>query len=84
MASKPRIYPHRLHKDDSSDSFCLTCFATVGGCKHDGQRAQFDKAHICDSAFLAERGIFTGSKSQKRSAPIRPGARGYMQTGEAA
>jgi|GEM_PF-2462576 len=83
MASKPRLYSNRLNKDGSSDSICLTCFATVGGCEHDRQRAQHDKAYICDSAFLAERGIFTGSKSPK-PAPVRTGAHGYMHAGEAA
>ncbi len=83
MASKPRLSPHRLNKDGSYDSICLTCFATVGSSKPDGQRSQHDKVHVCDSAFLAERGIFTGSKSPK-SASTSLGARGYIQPGEAA
>ena len=73
MASKPKLYPHRRNKDGSYDSICLTCFATVGGRKPDGQLAESNKAHVCDSAFLAERGIFTQSESAGQSAPARPG-----------
>ena len=67
MASKPRLYPSRVTQDVSSDSICLTCLATVGGGKSNGQFAQHDKSHVSESAFLAERGILTGNKVTRQS-----------------
>ena len=84
MASKPRLYPNRTNQDVSHDSICLTCFATIGGVKSNGQFAQHDKTHVCDSAFLADRGILTGSKITSQSARVRPRAQAYSHSGEAA
>ena len=84
MASKPRIYPNRLSQDVAHDPIDLTCFATVGSGKSDGRQAQRATFHVCDSAFLAERGILTGSTVTTQSVPARPRAQGYSQSGEAA
>jgi hypothetical protein len=84
MANKPKLYPHRRDTDGSYDSVRLTCFATVGDFKSKGKPADHREQHVCDSAFLAERGIFTLSKYTKQSARIRPSAKVYNQTGEAA
>jgi len=73
MASKTKLYPHRHNQDGSYDSICPACFATIGGCNAGGQLAESDRAHVCDSAFLAERGIFTQSDLASQSAPARPG-----------
>jgi hypothetical protein len=59
MADKLTIfYPHRPNKDGSFDSICLTCFATVVYAKSEVELVEYDKNHVCDSAFLAERGCF--------------------------
>ena len=72
MAVKSKLLPRKRNKDGSYDSICLTCFATVGGCGPDGQLPDHHKAHVCDSAFLAERGLFTRTKSKQHPASTRP------------
>jgi hypothetical protein len=57
MAANPTRYARKGIKNGSSGSICLTCFASTGGstilC------GGLTDTHVCDSAFLAERGIFT-------------------------
>ena len=76
MAVKSKLFPRKRNKDGSYDSICLTCFATVGGCGPDGEPPQHDQHHICDSAFLAERCLFTRSESRKHPASKLPGSHG--------
>lgn len=59
MVANPNRYPRKRNKDGSYDSICLTCFATVGHSKFECGPLEDTHTHICDSAFLAERGIFT-------------------------
>jgi hypothetical protein len=62
MADKQAIfYPHRLNRDGSFDSICLTCFATVVYAKTEAELVDSDKDHVCDSGFLAERGLLRQS-----------------------
>ncbi len=65
MAVKSRLLPRRRNKDESYDSTGITCFATVGGFDPDGQLLEHNKVHVCDSAFLAERGLFTQTESRQ-------------------
>lgn len=68
MASKTTLYPHRRNKDGSYDSICPTCFATVGRSKAKADLAEDDRAHVCDSEFLAERGVFARAETRRRTA----------------
>jgi hypothetical protein len=52
-------YPHRRNRDGTWDSICTKCFLTVARCKTESDLAEFEKAHICNSAFLADRGHFS-------------------------
>lgn len=72
MAVTSKLHPRRRNKDGSYDSVCFTCFATVGDCQPDGRPGQLDKHHVCDSAFLAERGLFTRMEFRKHPASTRP------------
>jgi hypothetical protein len=72
MAVTSKLYPRRRNKDGSHDSICLTGFATVGGYGPDGHLPQLDKIHICDSAFLAERGLFTRTESNQHPRATPP------------
>jgi nicotinamide mononucleotide (NMN) deamidase PncC len=65
MSAKSKLLPRKRNKDGSYDSVCLTCFAIVGGCGPDGQLPEHDKGHVCDSAFFAERGLFTRTESNQ-------------------
>ncbi len=59
MADKAKtLYPHRRNRDGSFDSICLTCFMTVATAKTESELADADAKHICESALLAERGMF--------------------------
>jgi hypothetical protein len=60
------IYPHRRNRDGSFDSICPVCFATVAHSKTDAELVEIDKAHICDSAYLAERGSFCTAEAARR------------------
>ena len=84
MASKPRLYPNRLDQNVSYDSIGLTCFATVGGSKSNGQLAQHEKTHVCDSAFLAERGILTAAEGKRHFPTHARNEQPHHRHGEAA
>ncbi|HEY4382531.1 MAG TPA: hypothetical protein VGN01_19440 [Acidobacteriaceae bacterium] len=74
MAVKSKLPPRRQTKVGSRDPICLTCFEVVGGCGPDDRLPEHDKIHVCDSAFLAERGIFTRTETLKRTLSHLPGA----------
>jgi hypothetical protein len=59
MADTATLYPHRQNKDGSHDSISLACFATVARSEAEAELAEKDKAHVCDSAFLADRGCLS-------------------------
>lgn len=59
MVANPQRNPRKRNKDGSYDSICLNCFATVGHSISECGPLEGSHTHICDSAFLAERGIFT-------------------------
>ena len=73
MAVKSELYPRKRSKVGSFDSICLTCFATYGCCPG-GKSPEHVKNHVCDSAFLAERGILTRREPAGKTAPYRPSA----------
>ena len=52
-------YPHRKNRDGSFDSICLRCFATIARAKEVAELKNREKQHVCDEAFLAERGLFS-------------------------
>jgi hypothetical protein len=54
-----RLYAHRRNEDGSHDSICRACFAAVVRHKPESELAEYEKAHECDSSFLAERGQLT-------------------------
>ena len=47
---------HRRNKDGSYDSICPSCSETIARSKPQAELAECDKAHVCHSSFLAERG----------------------------
>jgi hypothetical protein len=49
-------FPHRRDRDGLYDSICPTCFATVARSKPEAEMAELERAHVCNSSFLAERG----------------------------
>ncbi len=70
-------FPHRKTNNGLYESICPTCFATVARAKAKADLAQSDTAHICDSALLAERGLFSSSVgySPVGSSPVRATAK---------
>jgi hypothetical protein len=68
MARKPSPFQHRRNKDGSYDSICSSCYITVAHSRQEADLAAHEQAHICHSAFLAERGLFTPTESIRRSA----------------
>lgn len=65
MSTNALNYPHRKASNGLYDSICPTCFATVARSKPKAVMAELEEAHVCDSAWLAERGLFT------KPAPVR-------------
>ena len=72
MTVKSKL-PRKRNKDGSYTALCLTCFATVGDCDPEGRPEEHAKSHVCDSAFLAERGLFTRTESKRHPTPHLPG-----------
>ena len=58
MLVKPPFFPHRRNKDESFDSICLKCFATVARANSESELEQYDKLHVCDPMSSAKRGRF--------------------------
>jgi len=84
MANKPRLHTDRRNNDGSYDSTGLNCFATVGGFSPEGGVAEPSRAHICDSAFLAERGILTRAEVTRQVASSPTGTQSRNHRGRAA
>ena len=59
MADTPTLYPHRQNKDRSHSPMSLAFFATVARSESEAELAEKDKAHVCNSAFLADRGCLS-------------------------
>jgi hypothetical protein len=54
MTYDSTLFAHRLNEDGSYDSICRVCFAAVVRSKPESELAQYEKAHDCESDFLAE------------------------------
>jgi hypothetical protein len=63
MATPTTFYPHRQNRDGSFDSICLKCFATVANAKEVTELKSYEKEHICDESFLADRGMTIRKRS---------------------
>jgi hypothetical protein len=63
MATNPTLSRLRRNKDGSYNAICPRCFATVARSKSEPEVAEHQRAHICESAFLAERGFLTRADS---------------------
>jgi hypothetical protein len=68
MARETTSFRHKQNKDGSYDSICPTCCITVARSRDESNLAAHEQAHICYSAFLAERGLFTPAKPIHRPA----------------
>jgi hypothetical protein len=68
MASLAK-FPHRRDRDGLYDSICPNCFATVARSKPEAEMAELEKAHVCNTSYLAERGQFTRAKPPGPSSP---------------
>jgi hypothetical protein len=53
--SLPR-FPHRYNHDGTIDSICKQCFQTVASHKKEIEIEQIEKAHVCSSSLLSQRG----------------------------
>jgi hypothetical protein len=58
MASNLPRFPRRRDRDGLYDAICPRCFATVARSQPEREMAKLEQAHVCNSAFLAERGLF--------------------------
>jgi hypothetical protein len=72
MANTVALYPYGQNKDRSHTSMSLACFATVARSEAQAELAENRKAHVCDSAFLAERGCLCRAESMRHPAPNYP------------
>jgi len=52
----PRIYPHRLNRDGSYDSICLTCLMTASHAATEAELSEQDTAHVCWTSLLLQPG----------------------------
>jgi len=62
MDHDSNLYAHRRNEAGSFDSVCRVCFAAVVRSKPEPELAAYEKAHVCDSSFLADRGQLSDSK----------------------
>jgi len=62
------FYPHRQNRDGSYDSICSRCFAIVAHAKTVTELNSYQKNHVCEESFLADRGALSGFCSPAESA----------------
>ncbi len=56
MASNLPKFPRRRDRDGLYDAICPRCLATIARSRPEGEMAKLEEEHVCDSAFVAERG----------------------------
>jgi hypothetical protein len=49
------FYPHRINRDGTYDSICLTCFATIASARREEELKEPDRNHVCRPATLSQR-----------------------------
>jgi hypothetical protein len=69
MTANPKRFPRKRSKDGSYDAISRASFVAVGHSMSKCGPLEDTQIHICDSAFLAERGIFTRIESGKFQSP---------------
>ena len=68
MVLSPTLYAHRRNEAGSYDSICRMCFAAVARSKPEAELESYEKAHTCESSFLADRGHLHQAESLRYSA----------------
>ena len=63
MPDKSTRFLHQQNEDGAFDSICRTCLATVACSLARAELAENQEAHVCNSAFLAERGCLSRAES---------------------
>jgi hypothetical protein len=51
--------PRRKNRDGTWDSICKHCFSTIAHGTTESELADREKAHVCHSSYLAERGLLS-------------------------
>jgi hypothetical protein len=47
-AEATTFYPHRINRDGTFDSICLTCFLTVAHAQTEAELLAYDREHVCE------------------------------------
>jgi hypothetical protein len=68
MTDKSTRFLHRRNEDGAYDSVCRTCLAAVACSMARAELAENQKTHVCNSAFLAERGCLSRAESKRHPA----------------
>jgi hypothetical protein len=55
MALTLPAFPHRLNRDGSFDSICLTCLLTITNARMEAELATHEQNHVCDPSILYQR-----------------------------
>jgi hypothetical protein len=48
-------FPHRENPNQTFDSICYRCFATIGNATSEKELAEMEAKHVCDESRLAQR-----------------------------
>ena len=81
MTANPKRYPSKRNKGGSYAAIGLTSFAAVGHSTAQCEQLENTQIHICDSAFLAERGIFTRVEPGKFPSHSSPSIKPEQRSG---
>ena len=68
MTDKSTRFLHRRNEDGAYDSICRTCLGAVACSMARAELAENHKTHVCNSAFLAERGCLSRAASMRHPA----------------
>jgi hypothetical protein len=68
MASNLPRFPRRRDRDGLYDAICPRCFGTIARAQPEAELAKLEQAHVCDAAFVAERGSFARTDSKTAEA----------------
>jgi hypothetical protein len=74
-------YPHRRNSDGTWDSICKHRFLTIAHCKTEGELAEGENTHLCDSALLADRGLLSEWDALQGTKRVPPTSTNRMDNG---
>jgi hypothetical protein len=57
--------PHKINRDGTLNSICMRCFKAIAAHKRETEIEEIERAHVCQSSPLSERGVRASLSSSR-------------------